>query len=424
MARIVEAPVEGANLVDVHRVHVGNPLVEAARVANIVARIGVAVQRDRVLGHAFRLFALLFDSRQGLPPPLVQGLGRKRRMAQQIAGQGYSLGQVLAARLHVQADAPGLALHVQGRLQLVESVLHLLARQRRRTFVEQRGHRLGNLHLARQRRGIAEMKRQHGVRRAPTCALGKQRSLDVVNLESLGARVDVCRRGIESFRLRRRSLRFEVEQGRDDIGFRRRRRAQRLVGGKIVPQRAIARQQALLGDTLHVGQAGGTHTIANQEKQAPVALGNRLGERHAHCLRVRERLFPALQPFAAGALQFVSGDRLARQRFERGEQLHACRLGVLPGRQLRTEYREARVGQALHEAIGVGGEALLDLPYAEDSRAEVDMNVVQLGSGRLVEVQGTGESGTFDRKLLDRMLDLAEQGIGELARIQARVLGA
>ena len=78
-------------------------------------------------------------------------------------------------------------------------------------------------------------------------------------------------------------------------------------------------------------------------------------------------------------------------------------------------------------AISVGvvdGEILLDLPYAEDSRAEVDMNVVQTGSGRLVEVQGTGEGGTFDRKLLDRMLDVAEHGIAELAAIQARVLGA
>jgi ribonuclease PH len=84
----------------------------------------------------------------------------------------------------------------------------------------------------------------------------------------------------------------------------------------------------------------------------------------------------------------------------------------------------------LHDSVAavsvgiVDGEILLDLPYAEDSRAEVDMNIVQLGSGRLVEVQGTGESGTFDRKLLDRMLDLAEQGIAELARIQSRVLGA
>jgi ribonuclease PH len=84
----------------------------------------------------------------------------------------------------------------------------------------------------------------------------------------------------------------------------------------------------------------------------------------------------------------------------------------------------------LHDSVAaiscgvVDGEILLDLPYAEDSRAEVDMNVVQTGSGRLVEVQGTGEGGTFDRKLLDRMLDVAEKGIAELAAIQARVLSA
>ncbi len=82
----------------------------------------------------------------------------------------------------------------------------------------------------------------------------------------------------------------------------------------------------------------------------------------------------------------------------------------------------------LHDSVAaisvgvVGGEILLDLPYPEDSRAEVDMNVVQTGSGRLVEVQGTGEGGTFDRKLLDRMLDVAEKGIAELTAIQARVL--
>ena len=77
-------------------------------------------------------------------------------------------------------------------------------------------------------------------------------------------------------------------------------------------------------------------------------------------------------------------------------------------------------------AVSVGvvdGEILLDLPYAEDSRAEVDMNVVRTGSGRLVEVQGTGEGGTFDRAILNRMLDLAESGITQLAAHQARALG-
>lgn len=75
-------------------------------------------------------------------------------------------------------------------------------------------------------------------------------------------------------------------------------------------------------------------------------------------------------------------------------------------------------------SVGViGGELLLDLPYEEDSRAEVDMNVVQTGTGRLVEVQGTGEAGTFNREELNRMLDLAEKGMAELTALQSQVLG-
>jgi ribonuclease PH len=66
---------------------------------------------------------------------------------------------------------------------------------------------------------------------------------------------------------------------------------------------------------------------------------------------------------------------------------------------------------------------LLDLSYEEDARAEVDMNVVQTGRGRLVEIQGTGEAGTFDREELGRMLDLAEKGIAELTTLQSRALG-
>lgn len=72
----------------------------------------------------------------------------------------------------------------------------------------------------------------------------------------------------------------------------------------------------------------------------------------------------------------------------------------------------------------VGGTACLDLNYAEDSTAEVDMNVVMTGQGRLVEVQGTAEQGTFARSDLDALLDLAEKGIGELAGHQEMALGA
>ncbi len=71
----------------------------------------------------------------------------------------------------------------------------------------------------------------------------------------------------------------------------------------------------------------------------------------------------------------------------------------------------------------VGGEPVVDLDYVEDSRAEVDMNVVRLGSGGLVEVQGTGENGTFSRKQLAALLDLAEAGIDRLGQLQREALG-
>ena len=76
-------------------------------------------------------------------------------------------------------------------------------------------------------------------------------------------------------------------------------------------------------------------------------------------------------------------------------------------------------------AVSVGiidGVPMLDLPYVEDSRAEVDMNVVMTGAGRFVEVQGTAEGMAFTRSELDTLLGLAEAGIKELTGMQAAVL--
>jgi len=71
----------------------------------------------------------------------------------------------------------------------------------------------------------------------------------------------------------------------------------------------------------------------------------------------------------------------------------------------------------------VAGMPLLDLAYEEDSKADVDMNVVGGEDGTLIEVQGTAERGTFDRKQLDAMLDLASVGIKALAAAQRKVIG-
>jgi ribonuclease PH len=84
-------------------------------------------------------------------------------------------------------------------------------------------------------------------------------------------------------------------------------------------------------------------------------------------------------------------------------------------RALRTQVAAISVGI-------VGGEALLDLCYEEDARAEVDFNVVMTGEGKFVEVQGTAEGEPFSREAMNRLLDLAREGISELFKIQQSVL--
>ena len=78
-------------------------------------------------------------------------------------------------------------------------------------------------------------------------------------------------------------------------------------------------------------------------------------------------------------------------------------------------------------AVSVGivdGEPLLDLAYSEDSQAEVDMNVVMTGDGALVEVQATAERTPFTRARLDELLELAAEGIEEIAAAQAQAADA
>jgi ribonuclease PH len=74
-------------------------------------------------------------------------------------------------------------------------------------------------------------------------------------------------------------------------------------------------------------------------------------------------------------------------------------------------------------SVGVVGDSLrLDLPYIEDSAAEVDMNVVMTGAGEFIEVQGTAEGDPFNRVQLDGLLKLAEKGIAEIVELQRAVL--
>jgi ribonuclease PH len=89
--------------------------------------------------------------------------------------------------------------------------------------------------------------------------------------------------------------------------------------------------------------------------------------------------------------------------------------GMVPPQVLKPPVAAVSVGL-------VDGDVWLDLCYAEDHDAEVDLNVVMTDDGRLVEVQGTAEDTPFSRETLDRMLDLAAQGIARLIQHQREAL--
>ncbi len=96
-------------------------------------------------------------------------------------------------------------------------------------------------------------------------------------------------------------------------------------------------------------------------------------------------------------------------------------VGRIPGSPAAAAIRDCVA------AISVGlvkGEPALDLNYAEDSTADVDMNVVMTGAGAFVEVQGTAEGAPFQRDRLDQLLLVAESGIRRLVSLQRRALGA
>jgi len=99
------------------------------------------------------------------------------------------------------------------------------------------------------------------------------------------------------------------------------------------------------------------------------------------------------------------------------EALERCvRVGNITGIPLRGNCAAISVGW-------VNGEALLDLTYAEDSSADVDMNIVMDGEGHFIEVQGSAEKQPFDRRQMGQFLALGEKGVRELIAKQKEVLG-
>lgn len=101
--------------------------------------------------------------------------------------------------------------------------------------------------------------------------------------------------------------------------------------------------------------------------------------------------------------------------------LHDALMGLVRANKLN---RLPLTGQVAAISAGiVGGEALLDLDYSDDSHADVDLNLVGTDAGGIVEVQGTGERSTFGRAQLDGLLDMGQAAIERLVAIQNDVTG-
>jgi len=165
-----------------------------------------------------------------------------------------------------------------------------------------------------------------------------------------------------------------------------------------------------------------TNTRMNRENRGPSGRSQEIQRLVGRALRAvtdRGKLGEHTVWLDCDVIQADGGTRTAA--ITGGYVALADALGRIPGVNPTAVLRDCVA--AISVGI-VGGQPLLDLNYAEDSTAEVDMNVVMTGAGEFVEVQGTAEQVPFGRRRLDDLLDLAERGIRQLVALQRRALEA
>ena len=165
-----------------------------------------------------------------------------------------------------------------------------------------------------------------------------------------------------------------------------------------------------------------TNTRMNRENRGPSGRSQEIQRLVGRALRAvtdRGKLGEHTVWLDCDVIQADGGTRTAA--ITGGYVALADALGRIPGVDPTAVLRDCVA--AISVGI-VGGQPLLDLNYAEDSTAEVDMNVVMTGTGEFVEVQGTAEQVPFGRRGLDDLLGLAERGIRQLVALQRRALEA
>ncbi|HLH63571.1 MAG TPA: ribonuclease PH [Ktedonobacteraceae bacterium] len=166
-----------------------------------------------------------------------------------------------------------------------------------------------------------------------------------------------------------------------------------------------------------------THTRSSREREGRVSGRTqeiqRLIGRSLRAVVDLQRLGPRTITLDCDVLQADGGTRTASITGAYVALYRACSLlvkrGVLVAHPVHTAVAAVSVGI-------IDGEILLDLCYEEDSRADVDFNVVMTAQHQFVEVQGTGEGGVFDRGSMDKLISLSEQGIDQLLELQKRFI--
>ncbi|HZU69139.1 MAG TPA: ribonuclease PH [Ktedonobacteraceae bacterium] len=166
-----------------------------------------------------------------------------------------------------------------------------------------------------------------------------------------------------------------------------------------------------------------THTRSSREREGRVSGRTqeiqRLIGRSLRAVVDMQQLGARTITLDCDVLQADGGTRTASITGAYVALYRACSLlvtrGLLAAHPVRTAVAAVSVGI-------VGGEIMLDLCYEEDSRADVDFNVVMTAQHQFVEVQGTGEGGVFDRGSMDKLISLAEQGIDQLLELQKQYL--
>ena len=162
-----------------------------------------------------------------------------------------------------------------------------------------------------------------------------------------------------------------------------------------------------------------THTRSSRERDGRVSGRTqeiqRLIGRSLRAVVDRQALGPRTITLDCDVIQADGGTRTASITGAYVALHRACsqlvKCGVLTAHPLKTAVAAVSAGV-------VGGEIMLDLCYQEDSRADVDFNVVMTAEHEFIEVQGTGEGDVFSRATMDALIELAGQGIDELLAIQ------